>query len=668
MRVLAFLLLMSRSRKAHHEQKVLPYTREQLFAVVSDVSRYHEFVPFCVDSRVLRRLSPHCMEAELAVGFKVFTERYTSRVTFHEPTEVVAQALDSSLFSKLRSSWRFSEGPFPRSSRVDFDVEFEVHNPVAAAAVGSFFRDVTLQQVKAFERRCRQLYGPAASAPSPWRRSNDGRDAEAPAVGANPVSTVQQPLGRRQRLEMVLPFSVSDAVAVLGDLRRVEAVLQAHAVPEPLAVASPPVAAAAAAGAAEGATDAAEGADTVATAALVPILKMEGFEAACRELGEEFSGFRPLAEDPALAAALYSSIKYMLRRRARQFALREQRAAAGGPMAPSGAQPERRDAASEAASIANLDIGGVDTHGDVPISSGSGDDGSNSGDGPWGVGAAGGSNGGSDARHGSTPAVVSSAATYAPTPAPAPATMTGAAAAMASPPVGFSDRGLHLVGRALDDFAVSAYMMAHASPEDRGRFVFHAMDTDENERLDRGEMQRALQTYMAGVGRVIPKLVAHQLERGTGQDQVVSDADRARIVRRSAAVVDQLMAEIMKEIPSAVEQIFLEVQAGGSIGEGDWEAAWQNYPELLDMMSLQGLSKITHWAAMLSEQRSGGRDDAGGGEGEGGGGRGDRSLSGEREHDMAASRGDVNGRRGEESAAEVYDCVAARAVGRRDVG
>lgn len=66
--------------KSHSETKIVPFSREEMFDVVADVNKYHEFLPFCVDSRVLRRPNDNVMEAALRIGFKVFTESYTSRV------------------------------------------------------------------------------------------------------------------------------------------------------------------------------------------------------------------------------------------------------------------------------------------------------------------------------------------------------------------------------------------------------------------------------------------------------------------------------------------------------------------------------------------------------------------------------------------------------------
>ena len=39
----------------HAEQRVLPYTPEQLFDLVADIERYPEFLPWCVGARIRKR-------------------------------------------------------------------------------------------------------------------------------------------------------------------------------------------------------------------------------------------------------------------------------------------------------------------------------------------------------------------------------------------------------------------------------------------------------------------------------------------------------------------------------------------------------------------------------------------------------------------------------------
>ncbi|KAL0591975.1 hypothetical protein ABG067_000628 [Albugo candida] len=66
--------------KSHSETKVVPFSADEMFDVVADVNSYKEFLPFCVESRILRKPNENVMEAMLRIGFKIFTEAYTSRV------------------------------------------------------------------------------------------------------------------------------------------------------------------------------------------------------------------------------------------------------------------------------------------------------------------------------------------------------------------------------------------------------------------------------------------------------------------------------------------------------------------------------------------------------------------------------------------------------------
>ena len=63
----------------HTEQRVLPYTPEQLFDLVADVGRYQDFLPWVAATRV-RSDSETGMVADLIVGFKALKETFTSRV------------------------------------------------------------------------------------------------------------------------------------------------------------------------------------------------------------------------------------------------------------------------------------------------------------------------------------------------------------------------------------------------------------------------------------------------------------------------------------------------------------------------------------------------------------------------------------------------------------
>src|SRR6201997_3866870 len=111
----------SRAMPTHAEQRVLPYTPEQLFALVADVERYPEFLPWCVGARVRER-TPQQIVADLIIGFRMFRERFTSRVKL-DPPHRIDVAYTEGPFRYLNNYWVFDK--VADGCRIDFFVDFE---------------------------------------------------------------------------------------------------------------------------------------------------------------------------------------------------------------------------------------------------------------------------------------------------------------------------------------------------------------------------------------------------------------------------------------------------------------------------------------------------------------------------------------------------------------
>eukprot|EP00242_Pyramimonas_sp_CCMP2087_P014606 CAMPEP_0198200830 /NCGR_PEP_ID=MMETSP1445-20131203/3752_1 /TAXON_ID=36898 /ORGANISM="Pyramimonas sp., Strain CCMP2087" /LENGTH=187 /DNA_ID=CAMNT_0043870991 /DNA_START=342 /DNA_END=905 /DNA_ORIENTATION=+ len=138
--------------------KVVPHTPEQMYQVVAEVEKYDQFLPFCCRSTVLRQHSPEKFDAQLTVGFKVFQEKYTSRVQLDpEALLVKAELLDSDLFSRMDSTWHLQPTKDPSQCRIVFHVEFAMKSALHAAAINTVFEDISKQQMAAFVRRAESL-------------------------------------------------------------------------------------------------------------------------------------------------------------------------------------------------------------------------------------------------------------------------------------------------------------------------------------------------------------------------------------------------------------------------------------------------------------------------------------------------------------------------------
>ena len=137
----------------HLEQKLLPYTPEQMFALVADVASYKEFVPWCIT----KRESEDVFYADLVVGYKVFRERFSSKVMLDAPNEITIEYLKGPL-KNLRNRWQFIRQP-DNTCLIDFSVEFEFTNGALQALANMFFNEVVKRMVGAFEARAQDLYG-----------------------------------------------------------------------------------------------------------------------------------------------------------------------------------------------------------------------------------------------------------------------------------------------------------------------------------------------------------------------------------------------------------------------------------------------------------------------------------------------------------------------------
>lgn len=142
------------SHERHHfEQRVLPFPPRELYEVVLDVDSYHEFVPWCTRSRVLARIDDKHTAAELAVGFNMLSERYTSLITAEPFSSITVDVPNSSLFDYLVNDWKFEEGPDKDSTRLSFYVEFRFRSALYQRITNQFFNAVVKNMVSAFESR-----------------------------------------------------------------------------------------------------------------------------------------------------------------------------------------------------------------------------------------------------------------------------------------------------------------------------------------------------------------------------------------------------------------------------------------------------------------------------------------------------------------------------------
>ncbi len=142
------------------EQRVLPYTQEQLFDLVADIERYPEFLPWCRGARIRER-QPHLVVADLIIGFKMFRERFTSHVELSRPRRIDVTYAEGP-FRYLNNHWIFEK--IEEGCRIDFFVDFEFKSRILQKVIEVLFAEAVRRMVGAFESRAQHLYGNGAPA------------------------------------------------------------------------------------------------------------------------------------------------------------------------------------------------------------------------------------------------------------------------------------------------------------------------------------------------------------------------------------------------------------------------------------------------------------------------------------------------------------------------
>lgn len=141
---------------SHQEKRILPYSAEQLFDLVMDIEKYPQFLPWCIGARINSR-SKNEVNADVIVGYKMFRERFASRVHYIRPNAIEVEYLKGPM-RHLQNKWVFTNLRAGQCE-VDFYVDFSLESKIFEKLVDQFFHKALVKMINAFEMRAVDLYG-----------------------------------------------------------------------------------------------------------------------------------------------------------------------------------------------------------------------------------------------------------------------------------------------------------------------------------------------------------------------------------------------------------------------------------------------------------------------------------------------------------------------------
>ena len=135
---------------------LVAHTTAEIYALIVDVERYPEFLPWCMAARLEER-SEDSMQASLTIRRGPLRTQFTTRNRL-ERDRSVSMSLVSGPFRSLEGLWTLS--PLGEDGcSVELRMRFEFSAAVPGALFEPLFEETAASLVDAFVERAREVYG-----------------------------------------------------------------------------------------------------------------------------------------------------------------------------------------------------------------------------------------------------------------------------------------------------------------------------------------------------------------------------------------------------------------------------------------------------------------------------------------------------------------------------
>lgn len=139
-----------------HEEKIVPYSAEQIFELVNNVEDYSNFLPLCYKSQVIHQ-SAENMHAILGFEWKGIRQNFSTNNIIHANKSIEMNLEDGPL-DKLVGTWKFIHIE-EKSSKVVLDLEFFVKNKIMNSFLNKFVTKLASNFINGFTNRAKDIYG-----------------------------------------------------------------------------------------------------------------------------------------------------------------------------------------------------------------------------------------------------------------------------------------------------------------------------------------------------------------------------------------------------------------------------------------------------------------------------------------------------------------------------
>jgi len=135
---------------------LVPYSPQEMFALVSDVDAYPQFLPWCSDAQLLTVAGDE-VTARIAFTVSGVSKSFTTR-NHHTPGRRIEMRLIEGPFSDLRGHWQFD--PLGAAGcKISLSLKYDFSSRMVRMVVGPVFGQIANTLVDAFQQRAVDVYG-----------------------------------------------------------------------------------------------------------------------------------------------------------------------------------------------------------------------------------------------------------------------------------------------------------------------------------------------------------------------------------------------------------------------------------------------------------------------------------------------------------------------------
>ena len=135
---------------------LVPYSPQQMYALVNDIASYQTFLPWCRSSELLSSNEDE-IRATIEIAHGSLRKSFTTRNRLQR-NKMIEMRLEQGPFQHLDGFWRF-DALGEDACKVSLDLDFEFSNKLIGMALGPLFSQIANSLVDAFSRRAVEVYG-----------------------------------------------------------------------------------------------------------------------------------------------------------------------------------------------------------------------------------------------------------------------------------------------------------------------------------------------------------------------------------------------------------------------------------------------------------------------------------------------------------------------------